>query len=150
MGARLEGSRHNSPHLAFLFFCRYPYLQAGKQVFTLFRNRGWEAIIADDLVQNVLLLISLIVGGIVGSIGLVLEATADWFDNAGGDSRVIAFIFGFIIGFIISSVALSTIGSAVNAVIVLFAEAPADFQRNYPELSNRMRTVWSQIYPGSV
>ena len=32
----------------------YSYLEAGKNVIALFRNRGWEAIIADDLVGNAL------------------------------------------------------------------------------------------------
>jgi hypothetical protein len=45
---------------------------------------------------------------------------------------------------------MGSIASAVNAVIVLFAEAPAEFQQNYPELSNQMRTAWSDAFPGSV
>ena len=30
----------------------YSYLEAGRNVITLFKNRGWEAIIADDLISN--------------------------------------------------------------------------------------------------
>ena len=30
----------------------YGYLEAGKNVISLFKNRGWEAIIADDLIGN--------------------------------------------------------------------------------------------------
>jgi hypothetical protein len=45
---------------------------------------------------------------------------------------------------------MSVIASAVNAVLVLFAEKPMEFQSNHPELSRKMREVWSQIYPGSV
>ena len=40
----------------------YSYIEAGKNVFTLFKNRGWEAIIADDLVGNVFFFLSLCVG----------------------------------------------------------------------------------------
>jgi hypothetical protein len=86
---------------------------SGKNVFTLFKNRGWEAIIADDLVQNVLLLVSLIVGGLVGVLGLAVEASSDLFEDAGGNARIVAFVLGFIIGLVICSIALSTIGSAV-------------------------------------
>lgn len=125
-------------------------MEAGKNVFTLFRNRGWEAVIADDLIGNVLLLMSVVVGAIIGCIALLVETTSDLFEDAGGDSKTIAFVLGFIIGLVICSIAMSTIASAVNAVIVLFAEAPAEFQQNQPELSNRMRQVWSEIYPGSV
>mmetsp|Transcript_15710 Transcript_15710/g.43342 ORF Transcript_15710/g.43342 Transcript_15710/m.43342 type:complete len:497 (+) Transcript_15710:85-1575(+) len=128
----------------------YGYCEAGKNVFTLFKNRGWEAIIADDLVANTLGLVGLFVGAIMGCIGLILDATTDLYDDAGGDSAAIAFILGLIIGLFIASIALSTFGSGVNAVIVLFAEAPADFQQNHPDLSNRMRQIWAEVYPGSV
>jgi hypothetical protein len=125
-------------------------LDAGKNVFTLFRNRGWEAVITDDLIGNTLLLVSLVVGGVVGCIALIIEATSDLFEDAGGDAQMLSFLLGFIVGMMICSIVMSTIGSAVNAVIVLFAEAPADFQRNYPELSNNMRQTWSEVFPGSV
>jgi hypothetical protein len=128
----------------------YSYLQAGKQVFGLFKSRGWEAIIADDLVGNVLLLVSVIVGGLIGSLAIAIEATSDLFDDAGGNAKLVAFILGFIIGLVVCSIALSTIGSGVNAVVVLFAEAPAEFQQKHPELSNRMRQAWALVYPGSV
>jgi hypothetical protein len=128
----------------------YGYLDAGKNVFTLFRNRGWEALITDDLVANTLLLVSLVVGGVVGCIALIIQATSDLFDDAGGDAKIISFLLGFIVGLMICSIVMSTIGSAVNAVIVLFAEAPAEFQQNYPELSTKMRATWAEIFPGSV
>ncbi|GAX15263.1 hypothetical protein FisN_1Hh700 [Fistulifera solaris] len=128
----------------------YSYLEAGKNVFTLFHNRGWEAIIADDLVQNVLFLMSLMTGGVMGGLALIMDVSTDLFEEAGGDSKAVAFLLGFIVGLAISSVLLSTVGSGVNAVIVLFAEAPADFERNHPQLSQRMRTTWNEVYPGSV
>lgn len=137
---------------AFIYVGLYgmSYLKAGKSVFELFQNRGWEAVIADDLVGNTLLLISVMVGGLMGAIGLILETTSDLFEDAGGDSEIVAFVLGFVVGLIITSILLSTIGSGVNAVIVLFAEGPNEFQQNHPELSNRMRQVWNEVYPGSV
>jgi len=128
----------------------YSYLQAGKNVFTLFKNRGWEAVIADDLVQNTLFMISLIVGACMGGLAVLIEATSDLFELAGSNERWIAMASGFVVGFVVCSIAVSVIGSSVNAVIVLFAEAPAEFQQNYPDLSTRMRETWSRIYPGSV
>jgi len=125
-------------------------MQAGKNVFTLFRNRGWEAIIADNLIGNTLMLVSLVVGGVMGGLGLLMAAATPLLDDAEGSKYIVAFIFGFVAGFVICSILLSTVGSAVNAIIVLFAEMPAEFQQNHPALSDRMRTVWSQTYPGSV
>lgn len=42
---------------------------------------------------------------------------------------------------------LSVVDSAVNAVIVLFAEAPGEFQDHYPELSTKMREAYMSAYP---
>jgi Plasma-membrane choline transporter len=137
---------------AFVYVGLYgmPYMKAGKSVIELFRNRGWEAIIADDLVGNCLLMVSLVVGGIMGGIGAVIAKTSDLVDGAGGNSTLISFFLGFIIGMVITSILMSTVGSAVNTVIVLFAEAPTEFQQNHPELSTQMKQIWNEIYPGSI
>jgi hypothetical protein len=126
----------------------YGYLEAGKNVITLFKNRGWEAIIADDLVGNTLFLMSVIVGGLSGIVGLLLDVTTDYFATAPGNTRLVAFLLGFTVGIVLCSIILSTVSSGVNTVIVLFAEAPAEFQQNYPELSNRMRETWQAAFPG--
>eukprot|EP00978_Attheya_sp_CCMP212_P026660 scaffold88174_cov57-Attheya_sp.AAC.7 len=118
----------------------YSYLEAGKNVFTLFKNRGWEAIIADDLIGNVLFLVTLIVGVLAGVVGIIYqEIDPDVFESAGGNPRLVAFF-----------ILMSVIGSSVNAVIVLFAEAPAEFQQHYPELSSNMREKWAEVYPNVV
>ena len=125
-------------------------MKAGKSVFELFRNRGWDAIIADDLVGNTLFLVSVIIGALMGCVGLIVESAGSTLDEVGGNAKLIAFLLSFVIGLVITSILMSTIGSGVNAVIVLFAEGPNEFQQNHPELSNKMRQVWSEVYPGSV
>ena len=50
----------------------YSYLDAGRNVITLFQNKGWTAIITDDLIENVLLMMSVVIGLISGMIGLIL------------------------------------------------------------------------------
>lgn len=128
----------------------YSYLEAGKNVFTLFKNRGWEAIVADDLVSNTLFFVSVIVGLIAGSFGILLAETTTWFDAVEDDGMVASFVLGLIIGLVLTSIMMSVVGSGVNAVIVLFAEAPAEFQQNHPELSERMRETWIASFPGSM
>ena len=54
---------------------------------------------------------------------------------------------GFIVGLVLASILMSTIASAVNTVIVCFAEGPAEFEANHPELSRKMRDTWLQFYP---
>jgi Plasma-membrane choline transporter len=149
----------------------YSYLEAGKNVFVLFKNRGWDAIVADDLIGNVLFLVSLLVGVLTGVAGIVLQSTSDLMDSAPGDKVLISFLYvhicidfwytflfltshasrlGFIVGIVLCSIFVGSIGSAVNAVIVLFAEAPAEFEQNHPELSSQMRAAWADAFPGSV
>eukprot|EP00590_Aulacoseira_subarctica_P007582 CAMPEP_0172414412 /NCGR_PEP_ID=MMETSP1064-20121228/1069_1 /TAXON_ID=202472 /ORGANISM="Aulacoseira subarctica , Strain CCAP 1002/5" /LENGTH=480 /DNA_ID=CAMNT_0013151067 /DNA_START=22 /DNA_END=1464 /DNA_ORIENTATION=+ len=131
----------------------YPYLKAGKSVMELFRNRGWDAVIADDLVSNVLFMVSVVVGLVSGVIGwgILTGQQAQWFPTLTqpGDAWV-GFFLGFLVGIIICSILMSVIGSAVNTVIVCFAEGPAEFHRNHPTLSQKMRAAWLGAYPGSV
>lgn len=49
---------------------------------------------------------------------------------------------------VVSSVLFGVISSSVNAVIVLFATSPVDFEQNHPELSEEMRTAWREVWPG--
>jgi branched-subunit amino acid permease len=96
----------------------YSYLEAGKNVMTLFQNRGWEAIVADDLVGNTMFLVSVIVGGLTGCVGLVVAASSDYFDNAGdsGNSQGVAFLYVPYI--IIESCCLSDYRSHVFCLVV--------------------------------
>lgn len=73
----------------------YSYLEAGRNVITLFQNRGWEAIIADDLVGNTMFLVSVIVGGLTGCVGLIVQATSGFFDTAdeAGNDQAVAFLY---------------------------------------------------------
>lgn len=73
----------------------YSYCEAGKNVITLFQNRGWEAIIADDLVGNTMFLVSVIVGGVTGCVGLIVEATSTFFEDTdmAGNAQVTAFLY---------------------------------------------------------
>lgn len=128
----------------------YSYLEAGKNVITLFTNKGWTAIITDDLVDNVLLMMSVAIGLISGLIGLLLAAIDNnLFAGIGyeDDGGSVGFLIGIFTGFVLASTLMSVVGSAVNTVIVCFAEAPAEFQLNHPQLSNEMRAAWTQAWP---
>jgi len=41
---------------------------------------------------------------------------------------------------------MSVIASAVNTVIVCFAEDPAIFEVNHPQLSENLRVAWRSAY----
>jgi hypothetical protein len=125
----------------------YGYLESGKKVMAIFKARGWDSIIADDLVDNCLALVNLLLGLMIGSIGLVLHDTTDWFDEFKDYSQYIAFFLSFLIGLAISSISFSIVDSSVNAVIVLYAEAPAEFANHHPTLSSEMRDAYMKAHP---
>ena len=128
----------------------FSYLDAGREVLNLFRNRGWTALVSDDLCDNVLFMISVAIGVLSGLVGLIIGSTTGGnafaemgFEGSAGP----AFFIGFLTGFLVATVLLSLVGSAVNTVIVCYAEAPAEFQLNHPQLSSDMRSAWMQAYP---
>jgi len=130
----------------------YGYCEAGKSVITLFKERGWDAIIADDLVGLALGFLNLIVGLITGGFSILVVSRTSWFaefieQNGEDTTKILSFIIGLIVGLVMSSILLSSIDSSVLAVIVLFAEAPAEFEENYPSLSRKMRDAYSKAHP---
>jgi hypothetical protein len=134
----------------------FGYCEAGKNVMQLFRDRGWEAVIADDIVSTVLGLVALVAGLVTAGAGVLTAVTVDWFDEMialQGDTTfvyVITGVVGFIVGFALCSIVMGVISSSVNATIVLFAEAPAEFESNHPELSREMRNAYQEAHPGSI
>lgn len=124
----------------------FGYLEAGREVINLFQQRGWTAIITDDLVDNVLWMMSLAIGLVVGLLALFIGA--DPLSNAGVDNAgMIAFGVGFLMGYLFGSIGLGVVASATNTVIVCYCEAPAEFQSNHPQLSAEMRAAWTSAWP---
>ena len=139
-------------HFSFCFTGVYGfgYIEAGKNVMQLFRDRGWEAIIADDLVGGAIFMLCCVLGLIIGVVGVVYASINSEFKTLAQDSLGAAFGIGFVAGLFVASVILHTVASGVNTVIVMFADAPQEFNQNHPELSRKMRETWTQFYPGSV
>jgi len=134
---------------AFVFVGLYGYgfIESGKNVINLFKTRGWTTIITDNLAQGVLAMVSIAVGLITGLVALgVSHAKGMVFGDELGASAA-AFFIGFIIGAVLTSTLMTLVSSAVNTVIVCYAEAPAEFQQNHPELSEEMRATWRQAWP---
>ena len=52
----------------------YSFMEASRNVVELFKQRGWTAIIADILVDTVLLMVSLIVGLVTGILGAIFAS----------------------------------------------------------------------------
>jgi hypothetical protein len=120
------------------------FMEAGAQVMSLFRQRGWTSIITDLMVDTVLFMVSIGVGALTTLLAVLIGAAMGL--GAAGTLGA-AGLLGFFIGYGMCATLFSVVSSAVNTVVVCYAEAPNEFQVNHPELSVRMRDSWRQAWP---
>jgi hypothetical protein len=79
---------------------------------------------------------------------MLLAKITGWATAAlGEDANASVFFIGFFIGLSLAWIAISVVYSAVDTVIVSFAEAPGELETNHPALSQQMITAWRQVYP---
>ncbi|KAL7579701.1 hypothetical protein ACA910_021846 [Epithemia clementina (nom. ined.)] len=124
----------------------FSFMDAGSKVMNLFRTRGWTSIITDVMVDNALFMLSLGVALLVATMAVVICASMQGHDKA---TLISSFLFGLLIGYGVCATLFALVSSAVNTVIVCFAEAPNEFHTNYPQLSERMPDSWQQAWPGN-
>lgn len=123
----------------------YSFPEAGARALELFQTRQWVEVVEDSLIQNVLLMASVVIGGSAGVFAVVVEET-DGYDFTSFHQPIIsAFVIGSVLGYVLSNILLvGVVGSAVNTILVCFAAGPFEFDKNHPRLSREMREVWSQ------
>ena len=123
----------------------YSFAEAGDRALQLFQTRQWLEVVEDSLIQNVLLMSSVVIGGSSGVFAVVVEET-DGYDFTSFHQPIIsAFVIGSVLGYVLSNILLlGVVGSAVNTILVCFAAGPFEFDKNHPRLSRQMREVWSQ------
>jgi len=119
----------------------YSFIEASKNVITLFKSRGWTAIITDYMVDRVLMMLSFGNGLLSGACAAYISYVFNL--NLEGE----AFMVGFLVGVLLTSTVLGVVGSGVNTVIVCYAEDPLAFEINHYELSMRMRDTWRAAFP---
>ena len=136
----------------------YDYLTAGQKVITLFQERGWTNIIQDDLIWRCLQLVTLALGCLTGVIAMALaDLHPTWmadtwrYDEGSGDvsktAWSVVFAVGFGVGTAVGHLLLGVVASAVNTVLVTWAEAPLELERHYPGLYAAQVAAWRQAYP---
>jgi hypothetical protein len=133
----------NSSRAVYVGLYGFSFMEAGTGVMDLFRARGWTSIITDYMVDTVLFMVSLGVGVMTGILAVMVGAFMQLSDGA---NLGMSFLIGFIVGYGMCATLFSVVSSAVNTVIVCYAEAPNEFQANHPMLSERMRLTWKQAW----
>jgi len=124
----------------------YDYLTAGRKVIGLFKERGWNAIIADNLVLRLLGIVCLAIGLLTGTCTFLAALLVEELESSGGWLGA-GFTAGFIIGLVLSGIIMGLLSSAVDSIIVCFAEAPTEFMDSHPALAQEMQTAWSAAWP---
>jgi hypothetical protein len=123
----------------------YSYCEGGEKALQLFETREWMDIARDTLIQNILLMASIVIGGSCGIVAVLVEEVDGYEFTSLHKPILTSFLIGFFLGFILSNILLLGLAaSAVNTVLVCFAAEPFAFDRNHPHLSREMREVWSQ------
>lgn len=123
----------------------YSYMEAGKRVIDLFKARGWETIIADNLVNRLLGIVSLVVGLATGLCALCAAFLVEEFEAKGGWTGV-GFGAGFFIGLLVGGVFMGLLSSAVDGIIVCYAEAPKELEENHPAVAQEMSRTWAAAW----
>lgn len=127
----------------------YDYLESGKRVMNLFKQRGWNVIIADNLTNRLLGIMCLTIGILTGLCTLFVTFLADELESKQGWLGV-GFFIGFVIGIVLSGIIMGLLSSAVDSVIVCFAEAPNEFNETHPEMAQEMNQTWKDAWPDVV
>ena len=140
----------------------YDYLTAGQKVITLFRERGWSNLIQDDLIHRCLQCLTVGLGCLTGSLCMALATMHPawmgkaWRYDGQGSHEVgqvtkkawtVLFAVGFAVGSAVGHLLLGVVSSAVNTVLVTWAEAPLELERHYPGLYAAQVAAWRQAYP---
>jgi len=123
----------------------YDYWTAGKEVSNLFKARGWSVIINDYLIARTLSMMSMLITLITGLVGVIfglvfLRSYSAWV--------LPAFFLGIVLGGSSCSILFGVVTSAVNTVVVCFAESPNSLQTNHgSELFDEIIVAWRKAYP---
>ncbi|KAG4060414.1 hypothetical protein PC123_g4691 [Phytophthora cactorum] len=123
----------------------YSFMQAGSSVSQLFLQRGFTALVNDDLVRIVIRLTAIGVGLICAGVGAVVAELSDAFTFE--SSTTLLAILGFVVGFSVALTPLAVISSSVATIFVCFAEDPAPFQCSHPELYAPLAQGWHSLHP---
>jgi len=116
------------------------YIEAAKSVWRLLHTHGYEAIVNDNLIDNVLTLGTLLGALLTATCGGVAAVIVDI-----SDYWIHMAILGFFVGVIMMSLVMSIVESGVATIFVCFAEEPATMQRNNPYLYEKFRSTYDQV-----
>ncbi len=122
---------------------------AGLAALALFRQRGWDAIINEDLVGTALMLASFASAALGALAGGALAFSLDKSANAGFHAGAAAALC-FAVAMVMASVLSSFIETATRAVFVAWALSPGALAATHPEDFAQIAAAWQLAHPALV
>lgn len=117
------------------------FVSSAKQTWDLFRSRGLDAIINDDLSGMVLQMGSLAAAVLCGALAMLWAAGLGW------SAWWAAGLAAALSAFLVASIVMTTVDSAVSAVFLVWALDPREFQARHPEDLHKIREAAAEMYP---
>jgi len=117
------------------------FIDASRAVCGLFAQRGWTALVNDDLIETVLMFAQV-------AVGVAVVGCTYGFSKAVGlnpiDSLLLA-ITGYFVGASVCGTATRALVSASATIFVCFAERPDAFAAAHPDLSILLHAAWGEL-----
>jgi hypothetical protein len=133
---------------AFCFVAIYGYsfVDASKAAIGLFRDRGWYALINEDILAYVFFLSHILVGLLCSLCAFSYISTR----NISSVNATLVMVLAYNVGHLMCCVTTNLIASAVATIFVCFAEKADYFQITHPELFVELLDAWTAFYPDTV
>lgn len=117
------------------------FMDASKAVVGLFANRGWTAIINDDIIETLLFFAEVAVGVVVLLLGFVYSRAVQLNST---DSLILA-LAGFFIGMLVCSTATRAVISACCTIYVMYCEDSHGLADTHPDASILLNAAWAEL-----
>lgn len=133
----------------------HDFRTSGKAVMSLFENRGWTAVINDDLTSTVLSLSAFGVALVTAVVGLSLTKwilPGNYFEpllSSDNSPMLYAVVggFGFVAGLAMAMVLCTVVTTALHTIFICFAEDPVAFRGAHPQYYQDLVAAWKKCHP---
>ena len=131
---------------AYCFVALYgkDFRTSGREVQALFQQRGWTAVINDDLVSTTLVVANFGVAAVSALAGGLASRSSSYARIS--QVTMPAFVLGLLMAFTVTGVLMS----AVRTIFVWYAKASDVIGRTRPESAEKLRKAWEKFHPTSV
>ncbi|KAL4965902.1 plasma-membrane choline transporter-domain-containing protein [Aspergillus stella-maris] len=120
-----------------------PYIASAKDTWTMMKDRGVDALVADCLIGPVITMGSVFVSYVCALLAyLYLQFTNPAY-NSGGDFTAVIMAFAFVMGLQICQILMTPVSSGVETIFAAMAWDPQVMINEHPELWGRL----VQLYP---